>query len=164
MTDSSLRIMIVGAHPDDADIKAGGTAAKWCKLGHDVRLVSVCDGAAGHHSEKGATLAARRHAEAEAAASVIGASFESLGEPDGELQPTLVGAAEGNSCHSDFPTRCGDYSPNYRLPSGPLLYGLVSARGGLLAYGAKHLPRSTPYVFEPSNSIFFGYIPIPVPV
>ena len=30
MSESTIRVLIIGAHPDDADIKAGGTAAKWC--------------------------------------------------------------------------------------------------------------------------------------
>jgi LmbE family N-acetylglucosaminyl deacetylase len=81
--------MVIGAHPDDADIKAGGTAAKWCALGHTVKLVSVCDGAAGHHESRGRPLAERRRAEATAAAGVIGATYDILDEPDGELQPTL---------------------------------------------------------------------------
>lgn len=89
MTDHALRILVIGAHPDDADIKAGGTAAKWCALGHTVKLVSVCDGAAGHHETWGPPLAARRREEANAAAAVIGATYEILGEPDGELQATL---------------------------------------------------------------------------
>ncbi len=32
--DGKLRIIVFGAHPDDAQYKAGGTAAKWAKLGH----------------------------------------------------------------------------------------------------------------------------------
>jgi LmbE family N-acetylglucosaminyl deacetylase len=38
VAEEQLRIMVIGAHPDDADIKAGGTAAKWCALGHVVRF------------------------------------------------------------------------------------------------------------------------------
>lgn len=88
MSDS-LRVLVIGAHPDDADIKTGGTAAQWCALGHTVKLVSVCDGAAGHQTDWGPKLAERRRREAEAAAAVIGATYEILNEPDGELQPTL---------------------------------------------------------------------------
>src|SRR5262245_20408039 len=38
---SKLRIIVFGAHPDDAEFKTGGTAIKWAKLGHEVKLVSV---------------------------------------------------------------------------------------------------------------------------
>ncbi len=85
MTAEPLRILILGAHPDDADIKAGGTAAKWSAMGHVVRLVSLTDGGAGHQSERGPELARRRRAEAEAAAAIIGASSEVGGVPDGTL-------------------------------------------------------------------------------
>lgn len=87
--DTALRILVIGAHPDDADIKAGGTAAKWCALGHTVKLVSLCDGSAGHQTLWGAPLAERRRAEARASGAVIGASYDVLDQPDGELQPTL---------------------------------------------------------------------------
>src|SRR5687768_408648 len=39
MTEQPIRVLIIGAHPDDADIKAGGTAARWSERGHVVRLV-----------------------------------------------------------------------------------------------------------------------------
>src|SRR4029077_7792343 len=84
-----LRILIVGAHPDDADIKAGGTAARWCDLGHVVRLVSATDGRAGHHQMPGPRLAAHRRGEAQAAAAVIGATYELFDIPDGELDDRL---------------------------------------------------------------------------
>jgi LmbE family N-acetylglucosaminyl deacetylase len=89
MADKPLRILVIGAHPDDADIKAGGTAAKWCALGHVVKLMSLCDGRAGHQTEYGPGLVERRRREAQAAGNVIGASYEVGGFPDGELQPTL---------------------------------------------------------------------------
>jgi len=36
-----LRIIAFGAHPDDCDIRAGGTAAKYAALGHRVRRGTV---------------------------------------------------------------------------------------------------------------------------
>lgn len=89
MTDQPLRILALGAHPDDADIKAGGTAVKWCALGHTVKLVSLTDGSAGHHTQYGPALARRRQAEARAAAAIIGATYEVLDLPDGELDNRL---------------------------------------------------------------------------
>jgi LmbE family N-acetylglucosaminyl deacetylase len=89
MSDTQPRILILGAHPDDADIKAGGTAAFWCARGFTVRLVSLTDGRAGHHLNPGPALAARRKAEADAAAAIIGATYEILDIPDGELDDRL---------------------------------------------------------------------------
>jgi LmbE family N-acetylglucosaminyl deacetylase len=89
MPEEPLRILIIGAHPDDADIKAGGTAAKWCSLGHVVRLVSLTNGQAGHQTMFGQELANRRRSEAEAAGSVIGATYEVFDHPDGELDDRL---------------------------------------------------------------------------
>lgn len=84
-TEPRLRILVIGAHPDDADIKAGGTSAKWCALGHEVRLVSLTNGQAGHQTQHGPELVRRRRAEAQAAAAVIGATYEVLDFSDGAL-------------------------------------------------------------------------------
>ncbi len=89
MPEPRLRILVIGAHPDDADIKTGGTAAQWCRLGHVVRLVSLTNGQAGHQTMYGPQLAHRRRAEAEAAAAVIGATYEVLDNSDGELDDRL---------------------------------------------------------------------------
>src|SRR6476620_7876387 len=58
-----VRIIVFGAHPDDAEYKAGGTAAKWAKLGHKVKLCSVTNGDIGHWREAGGPLAQRRTRE-----------------------------------------------------------------------------------------------------
>ncbi|HZU36817.1 MAG TPA: PIG-L family deacetylase [Gemmataceae bacterium] len=89
MSERPLRILAIGAHPDDADIKAGGTAAKWCAGGHVVQLVSLCDGSAGHQHDWGPALAERRRAEARASGAIIGARYDVWDFPDGELQPSL---------------------------------------------------------------------------
>ena len=63
MSEGPLRILVIGAYPDDGDIKAGGTAAKWCALGHVVQFLSLTNGQAGHHTMYGPRLARRRRAE-----------------------------------------------------------------------------------------------------
>src|SRR5215216_6224648 len=67
-----LNIIAFGAHPDDCDIRAGGTAALWAARGHHVRFVSVTNGDAGHHEQGGGQLAMRRRAEAREAGRRIG--------------------------------------------------------------------------------------------
>ena len=87
--DGKLRIIVFGAHPDDAEYKAGGTAAMWAKLGHHVKLVSVTNGDIGHWQLAGGPLAQRRAAESKAAANVLGVTSQVLDIHDGELIPTL---------------------------------------------------------------------------
>ena len=84
-----LRIVVFGAHPDDADYKAGGTAALWAKAGHKVKLCSVTNGDIGHWQMAGGELAQRRTAEAAACAKALGVESQVLDIHDGELLPTL---------------------------------------------------------------------------
>jgi LmbE family N-acetylglucosaminyl deacetylase len=88
-TDGKLNIIAFGAHPDDCDQGAGGIAAKYAALGHRVRFVSVTNGDAGHQTEGGGALAARRRAEAQEAGRRIGIEYVVLDNHDGELLPTL---------------------------------------------------------------------------
>ena len=89
MAKRKLRIIVIGAHPDDCDIKAGGTAALYAKQGHAVRFVSVANGDAGHHEMGGGPLAVRRKKEAAAAGRAIGIEYQVLDLHDGEIEPTL---------------------------------------------------------------------------
>ncbi len=88
-----LRVVVFGAHPDDDEIKAGGTSALWARRGDEVLFVSLSDGSAGHQ-HPGPELARRRRHEAEAAAAVLGTRSLVLDHPDGALEPTLALRAE----------------------------------------------------------------------
>jgi len=88
-TDGRLNVIAFGAHPDDCDQRAGGVAAKYAALGHRFRCVSVTNGDAGHQTEGGGALAARRRAEAQEAGRRIGISYVVLDNHDGELVPSL---------------------------------------------------------------------------
>jgi LmbE family N-acetylglucosaminyl deacetylase len=121
MANQPLRILVIGAHPDDADIKAGGTSAKWCALGHVVRLVSLTNGEAGHQTMHGPQLAQRRRAEATAAAAAIGATYEVLDHPDGQLDDRLEYRHEVICLIRSFRPdliithRSTDYHPDHRF-------------------------------------------------
>jgi len=84
-----LRIIAFGAHPDDAELKAGGVAALWAAAGHKVKFVSMTNGDVGHFAMAGGPLARRRKAEVEACARILGIETEVLDIHDGELMPTL---------------------------------------------------------------------------
>src|SRR5436190_6145441 len=88
-SDGKYRIIVFGAHPDDCELDAGGTAARWAKLGHKVKFVSVTNGDIGHHEMAGAILARRRTAEVKRCAEILGIETEVLDLHDGELLPTL---------------------------------------------------------------------------
>lgn len=84
-----INVVFIGAHPDDADVLAGGTAIKFSQLGHNVLFVSLTNGDAGHYSMGGGALAKRRRTEAEEAAKRFGVTYKVLEYHDAELMPTL---------------------------------------------------------------------------
>ncbi|MFK5923737.1 MAG: PIG-L family deacetylase [Verrucomicrobiota bacterium] len=87
--DGKLRIICFGAHPDDAEYKSGGTAAKWAAMGHHVKMVSVTNGDIGHWKEAGGALAKRRTHEAAETSKILGSTSKVMDIHDGELMPTL---------------------------------------------------------------------------
>jgi LmbE family N-acetylglucosaminyl deacetylase len=87
--DGKLRIIAFGAHPDDCEIQAGGSAALWARRGHHVLFVSVTNGDIGHWREAGGPLALRRKSEVDEAHAILGIQGVVLDIHDGELEPTL---------------------------------------------------------------------------
>src|SRR5579872_2922642 len=90
MTSVPLRLLILGAHPDDAEFHAGGLAAIYREAGHVVKMVSVTNGESGHFRISGKELADIRRIEARAAGEVIGATYEVWNNPDGRLLATIA--------------------------------------------------------------------------
>jgi LmbE family N-acetylglucosaminyl deacetylase len=90
-------VLAVFAHPDDAEIAAGGTLAKWAAAGREVHLLVLTNGDRGSSdpSRDREELARTRMAETEAASAVLGlTSAQVMGVHDGELEntPTVRGA------------------------------------------------------------------------
>lgn len=88
-TTERLRLLVLGAHPDDAEFHAGGLIANYSQLGHNVKLVSVTNGGAGHQRYQPDELIRIRRDEAAAAGRVVNAEYVTWDNPDGALQPTL---------------------------------------------------------------------------
>lgn len=120
MSDAVLRLLILGAHPDDAEYHAGGLASLYRAAGHEVKMVSATDGRSGHQSDWGETLALRRRDEARTSAMVIGAQSEVWENPDGRLQPTIelreriIREIRGYRPDLVLTHRANDYHPDHR--------------------------------------------------
>ncbi len=85
-----LRVLAIGAHPDDCDIKMGGTAALFAQMGHVVKFLSITNGDAGHHEMGGGPLAKRRYLETQESLKRLGIEeYQVLDNHDGELTPSL---------------------------------------------------------------------------
>ena len=115
-----LRVIMIGAHPDDTEGKGGGTAALWAAAGAKVMMVSVTNGDAGHQSEGGGALAQRRAEECRAAARILGVSWRTLDFHDGELEPNLearkavIRAIREWKADIVISHRSNDYHPDHR--------------------------------------------------
>ena len=86
---SKVRVIMIGAHPDDCDQGGGGTAILFAKMGYAVKFLSVTNGDAGHQTMVGVPLAKRRLAEAKEAGRRFGVEYDVLDNHDGQLLPTL---------------------------------------------------------------------------
>ena len=120
----SRTLLVIGAHPDDPDIRAGGLACKCAEAGHDVHFVSMTDGRGGHYEQPEMELVERRAAEAAAAAETAGLSeYRILDNPDGRLRPSLENRDEVIELIREISPdivlthRTNDYHPDHRYTS-----------------------------------------------
>jgi len=116
-----FKVMFIGAHPDDADFQAGSIAHKVCKAGGEAVMVSCCTGDKGHQWMDSQSLAARRYAETQASAKVLGVNkYLVLGYRDCEIQATMeVRNRVTRLIRQEAPNllithRCSDYHADHR--------------------------------------------------
>lgn len=167
-----LKILVIGAHPDDAD-QIGGLIAKYAKAGHHVKMISMTNGDAGHHEMGGRQLALRRQAECKKSGTLVGAEYIVLDNHDGELEPKweirkqLIQLIREYNPDLIITHRTYDYHPDHRY-TGVLVvdaYTELSVAGnvGLTPY-LKSFPVlmymgdgfKRPYPFTPDIVIDIG--------
>jgi len=148
------RILVIGAHPDDADFKTAGMACLWTQHGFEVKFVAMTDGSAGHHEIAGAQLAARRVAEAAASAQVAGIQYQVLNNPDGELAHSI----ENRRC---VVRMIREFAPDLVLTHRPDDYHPDHRNTGLLVRDAAYMVTVPPHVASVPHLLrnpIFGYL------
>jgi LmbE family N-acetylglucosaminyl deacetylase len=148
-----MRVLVLGAHPDDCDLHAGGTAALWSRRGDSVRFVSISDGGAGHHRMDPAALRERRALEAHRAASVIGIEYAIMEIPDGQVLPTLENRLkvirEIRSYRPDLVVthRSNDYHPDHRYTATLVQDSAYMVTAPLVCPEVPHLDQNPVIVY-----------------
>lgn len=113
-----MKILMIGAHQDDNEFRCGGLAHRLTKMGHEVRLLSCCNGCGGHHIMTPEETSKRRAAESAAVAKLLGIRYDVWNIDDctlvadletrrkmiryiREFSPDLVITHRGNDYHAD---------------------------------------------------------------
>ncbi|WP_373496731.1 PIG-L deacetylase family protein [Aquiflexum sp.] len=152
--ETPLKIIMIGAHPDDCDIKGGGTAALFVEMGHQVKFISVTNGDAGHMEQGGGMLAKRRVAETQEVAKRLGITYEVLDHHDGELLATLpirldiIRKIREWNADVVISHRTNDYHPDHR-------YTAILVQDAAYMVGVPNIAADTPPLSK--NPVFLYF-------
>ena len=80
-----MKVLAIGAHPDDVEFYCAGTLVKYKAPGHEVAIAVATNGELGSTTLGKKEAAELRRSEARAAADILGAQFLWMGFPDGFL-------------------------------------------------------------------------------
>lgn len=153
-----MRILALGAHPDDMDFFCGGTLIRFSRAGHSVGLCSLTDGRSGGKGESPDQLAELHRAEMQASAAVIGAETFWLGVHDGMLTddlPTrlavmeIIRAFQPDLIITHPPD---DYHPDHVVASRLVADASYLARSPVVGPKGVRLPGVAPLYFVDSES------------
>jgi len=150
-----MKILAIGAHPDDCEILTGGTAAKYARAGARARFVSATNGDTGHFAIGGGVLARRRAEEAKKAAAEAGIE-------------SVVLDIHNNGLEADIPTReifirlIREYAPDIIFTHRPWDYHPDHRRTSLLVQDSSYavlIPNVCPLtpVLKKTPAIFYTH-------
>ena len=120
MKKKKLHILMFGAHPDDCEYLAGGSAYKYRLLGHEVKFVSITNGDTGHYSIGVSELAEIRKNESMCVSSITGIEYEILNihsnglEVDILTRERIIRIIRSYGPDMIFTHRLYDYHPDHR--------------------------------------------------
>ena len=141
------RALVIGAHPDDNEFGAGGTAAKLAAQGWDITFIIATNGNQGSHDPGMSSyrLSEIREGEQKAAAAVLGVErVIFLRNNDGELEPTPALRSEialyirhfkPHAIFTHDPWKHYMLHPDHRAVGFAVIEAIVSARDHLFMPG-----------------------------
>lgn len=149
------RVLVVFAHPDDAEFTAGGTLAIWASEGSEIYYAVCTDGSKGSADSELSTeaLILQRQAEQQYAARVLGVKeVIFLGHTDGELVPDQAVKAElARLIRTLRPDTLLTWDPwrPYQLHSDHRTSGQMALDAAMAATNARYFPEQLRDGLEP---------------
>ncbi|SJM55002.1 PIG-L deacetylase family protein [Gulosibacter sp. 10] len=167
------RLLVVGAHSADFVWRAAGAIAKHTLGGGDARVVALSYGERGESGElwkePGQTVEnvkRHRHAEAEAAANEVGASFEGFDLGDYPLQITDEAIERLAELMRDYRPHIvlthpdkDPFNPDHPVASTAVSRARLLTAGAVVEAGFRTAPPSEFLVFEPHQPELCGFVP-----
>ena len=159
-----MRVLAVGAHPDDLELLCGGTLARFASEGHEVVMCHATTGNKGSYVHTSEEISRIRTAEAEQAAAICGAEHTTLELSDGEILATDVGQRRlvVDLVRESRPDLIITHSPNDYMSDHNEISKLVfdcsfHATLPLFATGKPHYNQVTPiYYMETPSGLGFA--------
>ena len=165
MADEPMRVLVIGAHPDDNEFGAGGTVAKLIKQGWQATYIICTNGNKGSHDPGMSSyrLSEIREGEQRAAADVLGVErVLFLRNNDGELEPTFALRSEiafyvrhfkPHYVFTHDPWKHYMLHPDHRAVGFATIEGIVSARDHLFMPGLSQIGIG---VWRPQSLFLWG--------
>jgi len=158
-----MRVLAIGAHPDDLECHCGGTLARYVAEGHEVVMCHASAGNHGAEGELGARLAAMRTEEARKAAALAGADHVTLGLSDGgirgedaEQRRAVEELAREAAPDVVITHSAADYHPDHRELHRLVIDGVHLAANPRRPMSGPALPQHVPiYFMETDASLRF---------
>jgi LmbE family N-acetylglucosaminyl deacetylase len=125
----ALRVLCIGAHPDDAETGCGGTLTRLIETGHDVSIFYLTRGEAGLRTVDPGTAASIRSAESLRACELLGAQALFGGQIDAQTEAN----EEQSKAFADL---IRSYAPDLVLTHWPVDTHRDHRNAALLTYRA----------------------------
>jgi LmbE family N-acetylglucosaminyl deacetylase len=94
MSNKEKRVIVICAHPDDAELATGGTGILFSRMGYKIKYVSLTNGNKGHHEGTKNEIAIRRYNETQEVKKRMNCEYEIINNEDGELEANLKNRME----------------------------------------------------------------------